>query len=115
MTQRTTVERLVDPAPPNDVDDWGNSTPATSTWTVVATNVPIWVWSSVKREGIGPEATVVVDDLRGVVERATVVGESDRLNGVLDRRGNVVRAGVLLIEAVIDRRDHKELVLRSVG
>lgn len=115
MIQRTTVERLVDPAPPGDVDDWGNTDPAAAVWTAVTLNVPIWVWSAVKREGIGPEATVVVDDLRGIVERALDVRASDRLNGVTDRRGNTVRSGVILIEAVIDRRDHKELVLRSVS
>lgn len=115
MTQRTVIERLVDPAPPGDVDDWGNTIPAASVWTVVTSAVPIWVWSSIKREATGPESTTVVDDLRGIVARALDIRESDRLNGVTDRRGNVVRAGAILIEAVIDRRDHKELVLRSIG
>lgn len=116
MRQRTTIERLAaPPAPPGEQDEWGGQpTPSAATWNVLAAGVPVWSWSTLEREVLGEKAAVV-EDLRAIVPRGTDVTERDRLNGITDRRGNVVRPGPLMIEAVVNRRDHLELVLRGVS
>lgn len=114
MTHRTTIEQLVAPAPPGDVDDWGNPTPAPSAWAVKAANVACWYWAEAERETVGPQATAVVEDARAIVPKATNVRERDRLNGITTKAGAVVRAGILEIESVISHRDHLELMLRGI-
>lgn len=116
MTQRTTIERLAaPPAPPADEDEWGGEPlPGAGTWNVLANDVAIWSWSSVEKETMA-EKVAVVEDLRAIVPKGTDVTERDRLNGIRDRTGAVIRAGVLIIEAVVNRRSHLELVLRGVS
>lgn len=116
MTQRTNVERLAAaPAPPGDQDEWGGQPlPSAGTWNVLTADLPVWSWSSVEKETMA-EKIAVVEDLRAIVPKGTDITEADRLNGIRDRNGNVLRAGVLMIEAVVNRRSHLELVLRGVS
>jgi hypothetical protein len=116
MTQRTTIERLAaPPAPPGDEDEWGGDPlPSAGQWNVLAGDVACWSWSTVEKE-VQAEKIAVVEDLRAIVPKGTDVTERDRLNGIRDRIGTVIKPGVLLIEAVVNRRTHLELVLRGIS
>ena len=108
MTQRVTVERATSPG----TDDWGNPQPVT--WATLTAALPCWLWSTLRRELIGPDATKVVEDLRAIVPAGTDVRESDRLRDVVEQSGTVYRAGVMRIESVATHRDHLELSLRAI-
>lgn len=106
MTMRAAIERGTT-AP----DEYGQPGPAS--WAALAT-VPCWLFSQVEREVMGTK-TAVVEDLRMLVPRGTDVTELDRINGVVDRRGISVRAGILVIESVVRRADHRALSVRGIS
>lgn len=108
MTQRALVQRAT------TVDD-EYGMPGPSTWATHIAALACRFWQDAERELAGPDKSAVVADARAIVPRTADVRESDRINGIVDRRGTVVRAGILLIESVIPRRDHQELVLRGIS
>jgi hypothetical protein len=109
MTHRTTIERYA----PGSTDDWGNPSPGS--WSTLTAGVACWFWSDAEREAVGPTDTRVVEDARAIMPRGTDVREADRLNGVTERDGTLVRAGLLQIESVVNRRDHLEVLLRGIA
>lgn len=108
MTMRAALERNTAIGTP---DEYGLPSPAA--WTALAT-VPAWLWTSADREVVNGQKTAVVEDTRMLVPKATDVTAKDRVNGVTDRRGAIVRPGVWLIESVVNRRDHLELMLIGI-
>lgn len=108
MTMRCALERNTAIGTP---DEYGNPSPAS--WAPLVT-VPAWLWTSTDREVVNGQKTAVVEDTRMLVPKATDVTAKDRVNGVTDRRGTVVRPGVWMIENVINRRDHLELMLIGI-
>lgn len=108
MTQRALVQRLT----PGAVDDSGN--PAPGSWATHLAAMPCWLYGSTEREAVTAETTAVVTDLKLLAPLGADVGESDRINQVKDRRGNVIEAGVLGVEEVLRKRTHKQLVLSRV-
>ena len=84
-------------------------------WSDHLTDVPCRAWTSVGREQLDPTTSVVVEDMRCVVQLGTDVTEQDRLNGVTDAYGQTVIDGLVGIRAVIARNDHLELILVKVS
>lgn len=76
--------------------------------------VPCYFWRKAGRTAISEEITAIVEDLRMIVPRATDVTEADRITHVWDRRGEIQSDETWLVHSVMQRRDHKELVLESV-
>lgn len=109
MILRALVERF---ASPGD-DDFGNPLPGS--WSTHISALPIWVHGSTEREAVTEETTAVVTDLKALIPLGSDVTESDRLNQVKDRQGNVVYAGILGIETVLFARTHLELTLSRVA
>lgn len=109
MTHRTTIQRLA----AGPVDDWGN--PGPGVWNDLAAGVPCRWWTQAEREVVGPDKTAVVEDAKVIMPKGTDVREADRLNGVTNKAGAVVRAGVLVIESVVSHRDHLELGVRGIA
>ena len=108
MTQRALVQRAT------TVDDeYGMPGPAA--WATHIASLACWLYSRVEREVMDSRKTAVVEDLRLLVPKGTDVTERDRINGVLDRRGSTIRSGILLIESVVNRRSHLELVVRGIS
>ena len=110
MTQRTTLERNTPAA-----DQYGPA--GTPNWAVAIANLACWLYSPHKAavsEILDTRKVASVEDLRMLVPRGTDVTEKDRFNVVTDRRGRVIRAGLLAIEEVVFRHDHLELAVRSV-
>lgn len=108
MTMRASLERNAAIGVP---DEYGNPSPAS--WTALTT-VPAWLWTTADREVMDARKTAVVEDTRMIVPRGTDVTAKDRVNGVKDRRGRDVRPGIFMIESVINRRDHLELMLIGI-
>ena len=108
MTQRALVERQTHGAE----DDSGN--PGPPTWSTHLAAMPCWLYGSAEREAVGAEATAVVTDLKLLAPLRSDVTEQDRINGVVDRRSEVVEAGLLHIETVLRKRTHLELSLSRV-
>lgn len=92
------------------VDELGQ--PTSTAWAALAT-VPAWLWSQNEAEIADTVKLAVVEQLRMLVPKGTDVTETDRINGVVDRRGNPVRAGILVIESVVRRKAHLELEVRG--
>jgi len=107
MTQRVTIQRAT-----SVTDDFNQ--PGVQTWSDLAT-VACWSWTTTEAELVGGGRTAVATQLWAIVPRGTAVTEQDRLRDVVDRRATVIHAGVLNIEAVINRRDHLQLALRAVA
>lgn len=107
MTMRATVERGA-----TVEDEYGN--PGPITWGAHIAALPCWLYSRTEREVTG-EKSAVIEDLRLMVPKGTDVTEKDRISAVVDRRGQAIRPGVLVIEAVVRRRDHLELDVRGIA
>lgn len=109
MSQRALVQRSTS----SGTDDYGNPLP--STWATHIAALPCWLYSSTEREAVTEETTVVVANLKALVPLGSDVTESDRINRIVDRVGNVIDAGVLGIETVLYQRSHLQLTLSRVG
>lgn len=109
MTQRALVERFT--AGPDD--DSGNPTPGT--WAEHLAAMPCWLFGSTEREAVTEDTTAVVTDLKVLAPISVDVTEQDRINGVVDRRGSVVEAGLLHIETVLRKRTHLQLTVSRVS
>jgi hypothetical protein len=113
MTMRARVEQLAIGVA-GATDDWGNPEPATTLWELKIDALPCWFWTTAEREPTGPDSTKVVEDMRMIIPRGSAVKERDRINGVVDRLGNPIREGLLMIESVTNHRDHIELTLIGI-
>ena len=108
MTHRVLVQRAT------TVDD-EYGMPGPSTWATHIASLACWFWQRAEREVMDTNKTAIVEDLRMIVPKGTDLSEKDRINGVTDRRGTVIRTGLMGIESVISRRQHLELALRGIA
>lgn len=116
MTQRALVERFTAPTDVDGnvlLDDTGNPLPPS--WATHLAAMPIWLYGSTEREAVTEETTAVVTDLKAMAPLTADVTEQDRIQGVKDRRGTVIEAGLLHIETVLYQRSHKALTLSRVS
>lgn len=107
MTMRALVERN------NQANPDGYGHPDAPNWVQHIASLACWLYTQAKQEVIDAEKNAVVEDIRMLVPRGTDITEQDRINGVVDRRGTSIRAGIMSIRAVINRRSHLELVLEG--
>ena len=109
LTHRATVER---DANADVVTDGVQQSPS---WSDHLTGLPCRAWTSAGREQLDPTTSVVVEDMRCIVQLGTDITEQDRLNGVTDEYGNSVIDGIVGVRAVIHRKDHLELILVRIS
>lgn len=108
-THRTTVER--DANAGNVV----NGIQQSPSWSDHLIALPCRAWTSAGREQFDATTSVVVEDMRCIVQLGTDITEQDRLNGVTDKDGNPIISGLVGIRAVIRRTDHLELMLVRIS
>jgi hypothetical protein len=110
LTQRCTIERN---ANADATDDW--QTPPPPAWAPHLQEQPCRAWISghrpVSHEGT---LTAVLIELSMLVPLGTDVTDGDRVNGIT-LRGEPVHEGPLTIHAVLERRDHLELILSKAA
>lgn len=104
MRHRCTIQRNI--AAPNS---WNN--PGTPGWDQHITDQPCHAWFNSGRTLTPAGEEVSVLDIRLLLPKGTDVLDTDRIENVLDRRGNVVMAGPLIIDAIGPRKDHIALTL----
>lgn len=109
-THRTTVQRDANADTLNAVG--AQESPA---WSDHLTDLPCRAWTTAGREQLDATTSVVVEDTRCIVALGTDVTEQDRLNGVTDKDGNTIIAGLIGIRAVIAHTDHLELMLVRIS
>ncbi len=109
MTQRALVERSTS----SGSDDYGNPLPSTTATHIAA--MPCWLYEAGEKEVVSEEATSVAATLKLMAPRSADITEQDRINGIKDRLGTVIEAGILGIETVMRKRTHKELTLSRVS
>lgn len=109
LTHTTTVQR---DANAGSVIDGVQQSPS---WSDHLTGLACRAWTRAGREQIDATTSVVVEDMRCIVQLGTDVNEQDRLNGVTDQYGNTVISGLVGIRAVITRADHLELILVRIS
>lgn len=103
----TTVQRDANAATD---DGWGGGNPDSHDWQDHLTDLPCRYWVTVGRERTDATTEVVVEDMRLIVELGTDVTGRDRLGGIT-YRGDTIAAGPIGIRAVLQQKDHLELVL----
>jgi hypothetical protein len=108
MTQRALVQRYT----PGASDDSGN--PTAGSWATHLSALACWLYGSTEKEAVTEETTAVITDLRLMVPLSADVTEQDRINGVTDRRGTAIEAGLLHIDTVLRKRTHLQLSLTRV-
>lgn len=106
LTHRCTIERDT-----STTDDWGN--PGEPSWEQTLEDVPCFAAVQAGREPVSTDRTVVVLDIRVIVNRDVIVSERDRIGTITDR-GELLFSGPLQIEAVLPYPTHQELMVRSV-
>lgn len=109
-THRTTVQRDANAGTLNAAG--AQASPA---WSDHLVGLPCRAWTSAGREQLDATTSVVIEDMRAIVQLGTDVTEQDRLNGVVDEYGNEVISGLVGIRAVITRADHLELILVRIS
>ena len=89
--------------------------PVAPNFTPLAT-LPCWVWSRQAREVIDGDKTAVIEDLRALFPAGADVAEGDEIARVTDRRGVVLFAGRLRVDAAPQRKvRHLEAALKRVA
>jgi hypothetical protein len=76
--------------------------------------LPCRYWTQAGRTAISEEVTAVVEDERMIVPVDADIHEADRVTAIWDRRWSVLNDDTHLIQSVLWRNDHKELVLETV-
>lgn len=105
MTMRATLQRNEARA-----DESGNIGPAD--WRTTA-HVPCRVWHPSARRNADTRAVVESSEYAMAVPTTTDVVRDDRVLEVYDRRGEIIYADPLYVEAVRRRNDHLEVALRE--
>lgn len=108
MTHRATIERST-----AGRDQYGNALPAT--WSVHINGCPCYYWQpSVARAEIEGERNYRAYGHHMMVPLGTDVRESDRVNGIVDRRGSCVSADVFGIIAIVHKPDHLLVTMETI-
>jgi hypothetical protein len=108
LRHRCTIQRDGSAGTP---DAWGS--PVAPAWAAHVEGQPCRTWVDAGREPIDPDRTVTITDRRMIVPRSTDVTTRDRIIDISER-GTVFAAGPWAIEAVLERREHLELVLQEI-
>ena len=77
-------------------------------------NIPCYAWTQMKKQVIDGNKLAIVEDFRAMVPRGTAIADEDRLLNITDRQGVEIFAGPIRIEAMQVRKDHLELILKTI-
>jgi hypothetical protein len=92
------------------------NTPAAPDFQPLDDPIACWLWSSADRTVEGPAVNVTVEDLRMMVPLEADVTSADHIGTVTDRRGRVIDAREMKIEAdQVVAGSHRELVLTAIA
>jgi hypothetical protein len=80
-------------------------------WQTIATDVPCTAYHDSGAESIRDIGIVSTDQVTVIVPLSTNVDEHDLIKGITDRQGNEL-FDLLVIEAVMKRRDHIQIRTR---
>lgn len=105
MTMRVTIERLHDKK-----DPYGH--PGTD-WRVYHSEIPCYVWESGDRK-VYETSIVEAGSPMMIIGKSTDLTIDDRVRNIIDRRG-VELYGIMTIDSVISRKDHKEVRLKKIA
>jgi len=109
MTQRAEVERNTAAG----TDPHGH--PVAPAFAALGT-LPCFVWSKQSREVVDGDKTAVIEDLRALFPKTADIAEGDEIARVTDRRGVVLFAGRLRVDAPPQRKaGHIEAALKRVA
>ena len=108
MTNRALVER--DSATEND--DHGLK--GVASWATHLTALACYAFQKARTEIVDGVKTVVISELRLLVPSGTDITEDDRVNGITDRAGSTLFAGLFAVEAVERFDTHLEVRLQRV-
>lgn len=109
LIHRTRIERDQNAGQLNDV-----GAVETPDWQPDETLTECRFWTSVGREQLDATTSVVAEDMRMIVPLGTDVTEQDRLAGVC-YRDEFIAQGPIGIRAVLERKDHLELILVRIA
>lgn len=109
MTHRALIERNS----AAELGTAGEELPAV--WATLHAALPCFLYTPRGREVVATTGVVVTESPMLLAPWGTDVTESDRINGVNDRQGNVYRAGIFRIASVVEVHDHLELQLEAVA
>jgi hypothetical protein len=110
LTHRCMIERAANTA---SLDEWGAPDPAD--WQPHLSDQPCRTWATAGREAVTDTTTLVVaEDIRLILPVDADVTEQDRVVSVTSR-SVTIQEGPLSIRAVLQRRDHLELVLVRIA
>lgn len=86
---------------------------------------PVWsangilacfIWSKASREAVDGDKTAMIEDVRGLFALGADINDGDRVSAVADALGNVIIAGVLLVDGPVQRKHtHQEAALKRIG
>lgn len=84
---------------------------------VIDDALPCYFWVTSEREVMDTRKIAVVGQMKMIVPKGTDISEKDQVANVVSRANpaTVIRPGPLVIENVIPRRDHLELVLEDAA
>ena len=92
------------------------NTPAAPDWQALDDPLACYLWSSSDRTVEGTAVNVTVEDLRMLVPLEADVTAADRIGPVTDRRGRVIDARVMKIDAdQVVAGSHRELMLTAIA
>jgi len=105
MTMRVTIERLRDKK-----DPYGQPG---ADWRVYHSEIPCYVWETGDRKITGTSIVEAGSPMM-IIGKSIDVTMDDRIQNVIDRRGNELY-GIMTIDSIIKRKDHKELRLKKIA
>lgn len=109
MTMRATVVRdVTTTSDPDGQPDVPNFDP-------LYESLPCLWWVTSEREVMDTNKIAVVGQMKMLVPKGTDITEKDQIAVVKDRLGAVIRPGPMVIENVIPRRTHLELLLEDAA
>lgn len=112
MTHRATIERDTQTA----TNPYGHV--GEPTFEALEAELPCFLYtrrSRARAEDVQVERTAVVEEMALLAPLDADVTERDRVNGVEDRLGNVLLAGVHNIRSVLRHHTHVEIVLQGAA
>jgi hypothetical protein len=109
MTHRATIERNV----VTDTNPYGHKGPPE--WAPLADALVCFFYTRRGRESAQVERTAVVEELALLAPLGSDITERDRINGVTDRAGAVLLAGVQNVRTILPHHSHLEITLEQVA
>lgn len=106
MNMRALVQRAT-----TVTDDFGN--PGPPTWATLYAALACRAWVVAEKEVIDSDKTAVLVSHRIIIPKGTDIREDDRITVIQDRAGTSLVGNTMQVTAVMERIDHKQLLVRE--